>query len=52
VEQTLDALRQAAERDRNVMPEILDAVRAYATIQEISDAMKAVLGTYREPAFV
>jgi methylmalonyl-CoA mutase N-terminal domain/subunit len=34
------------------MPEILEAVRAYATVQEISDAMKAVLGSYRELAFV
>jgi methylmalonyl-CoA mutase N-terminal domain/subunit len=35
-----------------VMPYILEAVRSYATVQEISDAMKAVFGTYREPTFV
>jgi methylmalonyl-CoA mutase N-terminal domain/subunit len=52
VETTLQALRSATERDENTMPYILEAVRAYATVQEISDAMKAVLGTYREPAFV
>jgi methylmalonyl-CoA mutase N-terminal domain/subunit len=52
VENTLTALRGATERDENVMPFILDAVRAYATLQETSDAMKAVFGTYREPAFV
>jgi methylmalonyl-CoA mutase N-terminal domain/subunit len=34
------------------MPAILEAVCAYATVQEISDTMKAPLGSYREPAFV
>jgi methylmalonyl-CoA mutase N-terminal domain/subunit len=48
----LDALRAATSRDENVMPYVLEAVRAYGTVQEISDAMKVVLGTYREPAFV
>lgn len=52
VEETLAALQAAARRDDNVMPYILDAVRAYATVQEISDTMKVVLGSYREPAFV
>jgi methylmalonyl-CoA mutase N-terminal domain/subunit len=52
VRDTLAALAAATRRDENVMPYILDAVRAYATVGEISDAMKAELGTYREPAFV
>jgi methylmalonyl-CoA mutase N-terminal domain/subunit len=52
VDATLNALRVATQRFENTMPYILDAVRAYATVQEISDAMKSVLGTYREPAFV
>jgi methylmalonyl-CoA mutase N-terminal domain/subunit len=52
VERALATLREAAARDENVMPQILQAVRAYATLQEISDAMEAVLGSYREPAFV
>ena len=52
VESALRALRSAVERNENSMPYILEAVRAYATVQEISDTMKAVLGTYREPAFV
>jgi methylmalonyl-CoA mutase N-terminal domain/subunit len=51
VEQTLDALGEATKRE-NVMPYILDAVRVYASVQEISNAMKAKLGSYREPAFV
>ena len=52
VESALRALRSAVERNEKSMPYILEAVRAYATVQEISDTMKAVLGTYREPAFV
>jgi methylmalonyl-CoA mutase N-terminal domain/subunit len=52
VGRALEALTGASDRRENVMPYILEAVRAYATVQEISDAMKLVLGTYREPAFV
>jgi methylmalonyl-CoA mutase N-terminal domain/subunit len=52
VEAAIEQLRTAAARGENVMPAILEGVRAYATVQEISDAMKAALGTYREPAFV
>ncbi len=52
VHSTLETLQEATARDENVMPYILECVRAYATVQEMSDAMKAVLGAYREPAFV
>jgi methylmalonyl-CoA mutase, N-terminal domain len=52
VQRRLQALADATERSENVMPYILEAVRVYATVQEVSDAMKAVLGSYREPAFV
>ncbi|WP_254537497.1 acyl-CoA mutase large subunit family protein [Halomarina litorea] len=46
VEATLDALREAAEGDENVMPYIIDAVKAYATTGEICDAMREVFGEY------
>jgi methylmalonyl-CoA mutase N-terminal domain/subunit len=52
VQLALDDLKRAAARDDNVMQHILAAVRAYATVGEISDAMKAEYGTYREPAIV
>jgi methylmalonyl-CoA mutase N-terminal domain/subunit len=52
VERCLEALKSTAAAGENVMPCVLDAVRAYTTIQEISDAMKVVFGSYREPAFV
>jgi methylmalonyl-CoA mutase N-terminal domain/subunit len=46
----LDALRRAAEGSGNTMPFILDAVRAYATLGEISEALASVFGRYREEA--
>ena len=45
---TLDALRRAAEGTENTMPYLLDAVRAYATLGEICDALRTVFGTYQE----
>jgi methylmalonyl-CoA mutase N-terminal domain/subunit len=48
VQKTLDALRRAAEGTQNTMPLLLDAVRAYATLGEICDALRGVFGTYRE----
>jgi methylmalonyl-CoA mutase N-terminal domain/subunit len=44
----LDALRRAAEGTENTMPYLLDAVRAYATLGEICDALRSVFGTYQE----
>ena len=48
VQKALDALRYAAEGRENTMPAILDAVRAYATLGEICEALRAVFGTYQE----
>ncbi|MEB2288200.1 MAG: methylmalonyl-CoA mutase family protein [Anaerolineae bacterium] len=45
----LDGLRQAAQGTENVMPHLLDAARAYATLGEIMDALREVFGVYREP---
>ena len=42
----LDALRAAARRAANVMPPILEAVRAYATLGEMCDALREVWGEY------
>jgi len=51
VEQTLQALRNAAsDPNANTMPAIIDAVKAYASVGEISDALREVFGTYQEPA--
>nr|MDQ5812850.1 methylmalonyl-CoA mutase family protein [Actinomycetota bacterium] len=48
VEGRLEDLKEAAGGTENTMYPILEAVRAYATVQEICDAMKEVFGTYRE----
>jgi methylmalonyl-CoA mutase, N-terminal domain len=48
---TLDRLKDAArDADVNTMPYLLDCAKAYATVGEISDALREVFGTYQEPA--
>ena len=47
VEKALSALEAAAKGDENVMPRILEAVRSYATLGEISDTLRGVFGEYR-----
>jgi len=48
VRRTLDGLRAAARTTENLMPRILDAVRAYATVGEMCDALRDVWGEYEE----
>src|SRR6185436_13962227 len=48
VQRTLDALRTTARSTGNLMPQILDAVRAYATVGEMCDALRDVWGEYEE----
>ena len=48
VSQTLQALRTAAEGTDNMMPAILEAVKAYATLGEITNVLREVFGTYQE----
>jgi methylmalonyl-CoA mutase N-terminal domain/subunit len=50
VRQSLDALKRAAEGTENTMPYLLDAVRSYATLGEICDALRGVFGIYTETA--
>ena len=51
VQDALQALRNAAaDENANTMPLLIDAVKAYATVGEISDAFRDVFGTYQEPA--
>ena len=47
VEECLTAIREAAEGEENVMPYLIDAVKAYATVGEICDAMREVFGEYQ-----
>lgn len=48
VNQKLEALRTACESEENVMPFILDAVKAYATLGEICGVMREVFGEYQQ----
>jgi methylmalonyl-CoA mutase N-terminal domain/subunit len=48
----LDRVRQAARGTENMVYPIYDAVRAYATLGEICDAMRDVFGEYTEPEIV
>ena len=48
VQKCLEEIKAAAKNGENTMYPTIEAVRAYATVQEICDAMKEVYGTYRE----
>jgi methylmalonyl-CoA mutase, N-terminal domain len=48
VRETLAALKKAAQGTDNVVPFILEAVKSYATLGEISDTLREVFGEYRE----
>jgi methylmalonyl-CoA mutase, N-terminal domain len=50
VERRLNALSKAAESSENLMPYLYEAAKAYATLGEICDSLRAVFGTYEEVA--
>ena len=52
VGRALDRVRDVARGDENIMPVLIEAVKAYATIGEISNALRDVFGEYREPGVV
>ena len=52
VTRALDRLRKAAAGTENTMPVLLDAVRAYATLGEMCDALRDVWGEYQEQAII
>jgi len=51
VEKALRELEDAARGDVNLMPPIIEAVRAYATLGEIMGVFRKVFGEYHEPVF-
>jgi methylmalonyl-CoA mutase N-terminal domain/subunit len=50
VARCLRRLRQACRGQENVMPHLIEAVKAYCTLGEICDVMRDVFGTYQEEA--
>jgi methylmalonyl-CoA mutase N-terminal domain/subunit len=47
---TLDELRRKAKKEENLVTPILNAIRAYATLGEICDALREVYGEYKAPS--
>ena len=52
LQQRLAELRDAAQGTANLMPFILDAVRACGTLGEICGELRQVFGEYREPVII
>jgi len=48
----LNKLKQAASTDENLLPRILECVEAYATVGEISNALREIWGEYRETSTI
>ena len=48
VEYALEELKDSAVNGRNLMPSMLDCVREYATVGEISDTLRGVYGEFKE----
>ncbi len=51
VERCLFRIERDAKTDRNLMPAVIEAVKAYATVGEITRTLKKVYGEYREPIY-
>jgi methylmalonyl-CoA mutase N-terminal domain/subunit len=49
VGESLKEVQRAARQKKNLMPPIIEAVKAYATLGEICDALREIYGEYREP---
>jgi len=52
VQDGLQKLRAACANGDNVMPYLIDAAHAYATLGEMTDVMREVFGLYQEPLFI
>ncbi|PIR17545.1 MAG: methylmalonyl-CoA mutase [Deltaproteobacteria bacterium CG11_big_fil_rev_8_21_14_0_20_49_13] len=51
VKEALIKLGAAAKGSENTMPHIINAVREYATLQEICDVFRTAWGVYRDPGY-
>ncbi len=49
VKECLEELGEACVSDKNVMDPIIDAVKNYATLQEVCDVFRSTFGEYRDP---
>jgi methylmalonyl-CoA mutase N-terminal domain/subunit len=51
VKECLGQIRKASQDGENLMPHIINAVREYATVQEICDVWREVFGRYTDPGY-
>ncbi|MDP8240474.1 MAG: acyl-CoA mutase large subunit family protein [Candidatus Hatepunaea meridiana] len=51
VKKCLDRIKQDAQDDLNLMPSVIEAVKAYATVGEIAQTLKDAYGEYDEPIY-
>ena len=49
VTEVLHRVRDVAKGGENILPVLIEAVKTYATVGEISDTLREVFGEYREP---
>ena len=52
VKEMLGRVREVAGNDENIMPVLIEAVNAYATVGEISDIFRDIFGEYKEPSII
>ncbi|HZP02246.1 MAG TPA: methylmalonyl-CoA mutase family protein, partial [Terriglobia bacterium] len=52
VQSALNRVEEAARSEANLMPAIFEAVKVYATVGEISDALRRVFGEYQESVVI
>lgn len=52
VTNALTQVKEIASGSHNIMPVLIDAVRTYATVGEISDVLRDVFGEFREPTTI
>jgi methylmalonyl-CoA mutase N-terminal domain/subunit len=51
VKELLHEVRKASQNGENLMPHIINAVREYASIQEVCDVWRDVFGRYSDPGY-
>ena len=51
VKELLDQIRRVSQDGENLMPHVINAVREYASIQEICDVWRDVFGRYSDPGY-
>jgi methylmalonyl-CoA mutase N-terminal domain/subunit len=52
LQRALDNLRAVARSEQNVLPAVLEAVEAYATVGEVSNALRSIFGEYKETVVI